>query len=59
MLKIERLNDELEEKVAMRTKQLKETMEHLEASRDELTRALNKEKELSDLKSRFVSMASA
>ena len=58
VLKIERLNDELEEKVAMRTKQLKETMEHLEASRDELTRALNKEKELSDLKSRFVSMAS-
>ena len=40
----------------MRTKQLKETMEHLEASRDELTRALEQGKELSDLKSRFVSM---
>lgn len=58
VLKIEKLNDELEEKVAIRTKQLQEALEQIEASRDELSRALNKEKELSDLKSRFVSMAS-
>ncbi len=56
--KIEELNDELEEKVELRTKQLKETLAQLEVSKDELTKALSKEKELSDLKSRFVSMAS-
>jgi PAS domain S-box-containing protein len=56
--KIEKLNDELEEKVNFRTRQLQEALEHIEASRDELSKALNKEKELSDLKSRFVSMAS-
>ncbi|MFM6925946.1 MAG: ATP-binding protein [Ferruginibacter sp.] len=56
--KIEELNDELEDKVALRTRQLQETLEQLELSKDELTRALSKEKELSDLKSRFVSMAS-
>jgi PAS domain S-box-containing protein len=56
--KIEELNNELEGKVALRTKQLQDTLQQLEASRDELTMALSKEKELSDLKSRFVSMAS-
>lgn len=56
--KIEELNDELEDKVELRTRQLKETLEQLELSKDELTKALSKEKELSDLKSRFVSMAS-
>lgn len=56
--KIEDLNNELEEKVALRTQQLQDTLQQLEASRDELTKALSKEKELSDLKSRFVSMAS-
>ena len=56
--RIEELNDELEQKVELRTGQLKELMQEVEASRDELSKALNKEKELSDLKSRFVSMAS-
>ncbi len=56
--KVEVLNDELEEKVELRTKQLKEILQELEESKDELTKALSKEKELSDLKSRFVSMAS-
>ena len=56
--KIEELNDELEEKVELRTKQLQYTMQELEVSKDELTKALSKEKDLSDLKSRFVSMAS-
>lgn len=50
-LQIEKLNDELEDKVELRTKQLQE-------SKDELMKALSKEKELNDLKSRFVSMAS-
>jgi len=56
--KIEELNNDLEEKVELRTQQLQNAMLELEASRDELTNALGKEKELSDLKSRFVSMAS-
>ncbi|MGG9972579.1 PAS domain-containing sensor histidine kinase [Ferruginibacter sp. SUN002] len=50
-LEIEKLNDELEGKVELRTKQLEE-------SRDELMKALSKEKELNDMKTRFVSMAS-
>ena len=55
---IETLNEELEAKVEQRTRQLQETMEILEKSRDDLEQALSKEKELSDLKTRFVSMAS-
>lgn len=55
---IEKLNEELEAKVDQRTRQLQETLEILESSRDELQKALSKEKELSDLKTRFVSMAS-
>ena len=57
-LKIEELNENLEKMVELRTSQLQETMRQLEYSRDELTKALSKEKELGDLKSRFVSMAS-
>lgn len=56
--KIEELNDALEEKVDVRTSQLQQAMQQIEASRDELTQALSKEKELGDMKSRFVSMAS-
>lgn len=55
---IRRLNDELEVKVAERTAQLQHTLRQLQASRDELRLSLEKEKELNDLKSRFVSMAS-
>jgi PAS domain S-box-containing protein len=55
---IEELNAELEAKVEQRTHQLQETLAVLQHSRDELEKALSKEKELSDLKSRFVSMAS-
>lgn len=57
-LQIEQMNDELEQKVVLRTCQLEETMKELENSKDELAQALSKEKELGDLKSRFVSMAS-
>ena len=46
-----RLNDELETTVQQRTKVLEETLQQLEI-------ALEKEKDLSELKSRFVSMAS-
>lgn len=55
---IEELNNHLEQKVELRTKQLQDTLAQLELSKDEITKALSKEKELSDLKSRFVSMAS-
>ncbi len=56
--KIAELNDALEAKVAIRTSQLEVTMAQLKESRDEITKALTKEKELGDLKTRFVSMAS-
>lgn len=55
---IEKLNQELENKVKERTEQLQLTLLQLEKSKDKLTRALSKEKDLGDLKSRFVSMAS-
>lgn len=57
-VEIEQLNAELENKVEQRTQELVDTLSKLEKSRDELTTALSKERELSDLKSRFVSMAS-
>lgn len=56
--KIEEFNNALEKQVALRTSQLQETLTQLETSKEELQRALSKEKELGDLKSRFVSMAS-
>jgi PAS domain S-box-containing protein len=55
---IERLNADLEQKVADRTHALLNTLEQLEQSKDELARALAAERELGELKSRFVSMAS-
>ena len=57
-LQIEKFNEELEQKIQDRTQQLQETLDQLKTSRDELEQALSKEKELGDLKSRFVSMAS-
>jgi PAS domain S-box-containing protein len=57
-IEIEELNAELENKVELRTHELTDTLTKLEKSRDDLTMALSKERELSDLKSRFVSMAS-
>jgi len=55
---IERLNADLEQKVADRTHALMNTLDQLEQSKDELARALASERELGELKSRFVSMAS-
>ncbi|KOY87890.1 hypothetical protein AD998_18675 [bacterium 336/3] len=55
---IKALNENLEEQIKNRTKALLETLQHLETSKKELEKALSKEKELGELKSRFVSVAS-
>ncbi len=55
---IKSLNTELEQKVENRTKMLRETLAELEKSKEEVSEALEKEKELGDLKTRFVTMAS-
>ncbi|MFP4529193.1 MAG: PAS domain S-box protein, partial [Candidatus Kapaibacterium sp.] len=69
---LERLNDELEQMVIERTSQLEETMEELKfenyerkrttdellKTQDELRETLEKEKELNELKSRFISTVS-
>lgn len=52
------LNQQLEKRVEERTLELKSTLDELEQSQKELSESLEKEKELGDLKSRFVSMAS-
>lgn len=56
--KIRQLNAELEIKVEERTLILKEALQRLEQSQQELSEALDKEKQLNEIKSRFVSMAS-
>ncbi|MEQ8363511.1 MAG: PAS domain-containing sensor histidine kinase [Cyclobacteriaceae bacterium] len=56
--RIKIINTELEQKVDSRTKMLRETLAELEASKDDLQKALKKERELGDLKSRFVTLAS-
>jgi PAS domain S-box-containing protein len=53
-----RLNTQLEAKVEERTVILKEALQKLEISQQELSEALDKEKHLSEIKGRFVSMAS-
>ena len=53
-----KLNADLEAKVDQRTNILSEALQRLEESQKELNEALNKEKELNEIKSRFVSMAS-
>jgi signal transduction histidine kinase len=53
-----KLNADLENKVQKRTMILQEALQQLEQSREELSQALSKERELSEIKSRFVSMAS-
>ncbi|UYQ95380.1 HAMP domain-containing histidine kinase [Chitinophaga horti] len=51
-------NSELEQLVQQRTTQLQAALEAMQSSRDALNAALGKEKDLGELKSRFVSMAS-
>ncbi|MEP7375222.1 MAG: PAS domain-containing sensor histidine kinase [Chitinophagaceae bacterium] len=55
---IRKLNTDLEVKVEERTMILKEALQRLEQSQTELSEALDKEKQLNEIKSRFVSMAS-
>lgn len=55
---MKKLNASLEAKVNKRTVELQSTLNELEASKEELIISLEKEKEVNDLKSRFVSMAS-
>src|ERR1044072_298858 len=55
---VKRLNAQLEIKVEERTVNLKEALQELEGSQLVLNEALNREKELNEIKSRFVSTAS-
>lgn len=55
---IRKLNAELEGKVEERTLILKEALQKLEESQQELSESLDKERQLNEIKSRFVSMAS-
>ncbi|TAL63297.1 MAG: PAS domain-containing sensor histidine kinase [Bacteroidetes bacterium] len=55
---LELLNTDLEKRVKERTMILEEAISELNQTKEELNDALQKEKELNDLKSRFVSMAS-
>jgi PAS domain S-box-containing protein len=55
---IVRLNQELERKVQERTKGLQDALAELGRSKQQLSEALEAQKELNDLKSRFVTMAS-
>ncbi len=55
---IRKLNAELEAKVEERTVILKEALQKLEESQMELSDALDKEKQLNEIKGRFVAMAS-
>jgi signal transduction histidine kinase len=52
------LNQNLEKKVKERTNVLQEALLELENSKEQLSEALEKEKQLNDMKSRFVTMAS-
>ncbi len=52
------LNADLELKVEQRTTILKEALQRLEESQTEISQALDKERQLNEIKGRFVSMAS-
>ncbi len=56
--KLKSYSTELEKRVEDRTLMLREAIAELEKTKEEIHAALEKEKELNDLKSRFVSMAS-
>src|ERR1700676_4298244 len=53
-----RLNSDLEAKVEERTIILREALQRLEEYQNELSETLNKERQLNEIKSRFVSLAS-
>lgn len=56
--KIKVLNLELEKRVKNRTAQLNTALENLHGAKEELSRSLEKERELNELKSRFIAMIS-
>lgn len=56
--KLKNYSDNLEKQVKNRTLILEEAIEELEKTKKDLYKALDKERELNELKSRFVSMAS-
>lgn len=56
--RLKNYSHELEKQVEKRTMIMSEAIQELEKTRDELNKALGKEKELNELKTRFVSMAS-
>jgi PAS domain S-box-containing protein len=55
---IQQLNTELEQRVQQRTRELAKALEEIEQSKEEVLRALEKERQLNDLKSKFVTIAS-
>lgn len=57
-LEIQELNGHLEERVRQRTMELAEAVNKIEHSQQEVLRALEKEKELNQMKSQFVNIAS-
>lgn len=57
-LEIQKLNAELEERVNQRTKELAKAVKKIEQSQEEVIRALTKERELNNMKSQFVTIAS-
>lgn len=56
--RLKQTNEQLEKKVSDRTQVLHEALMALEKSKEELQQSLAKERELNELKSRFLSMAS-
>ncbi|TYA92307.1 PAS domain-containing sensor histidine kinase [Seonamhaeicola marinus] len=52
------LNNELEKKVAERTEQLSATVDELKEAQNKISNALKKEKELNELKTKFLSLVS-
>ncbi len=57
-LEIKKLNAELEERVEQRTQELAMAVKKIEQSQEEVMRALKKERELNNMKSQFVTIAS-
>jgi len=55
---IQKLNSELEERVNQRTEELAKAIRKIEQSQEEVMRALKKERELNNMKSQFVTIAS-
>lgn len=57
-IEIQKLNAELEERVKLRTGELDAAVKKIKQSQSEVVRALEKERELNDMKSKFVTIAS-